>query len=287
METCRTRSVVVTGASSGLGRACALHLARMGYEVFAGVRSVADSNTLRDEAPQCLTPILLDVTQRDTISTAVLEVERSVNERGLSALVNNAGIVSIGPLELITVADFRRQFDVNVFGVVAVTQAFLPLLRKASGRIVNIGSASGFCALPFISAYAASKFALEAITDSMRIELHPWGIHVSIVDPGAIATPMFDKNLVALDSLERTMSMEDVARYGANLQALRKRVRESPQGAMSADAAARIVAKALTARHPKPRYLVGRGARMLMLLEHLPVRLRDWLLLKYLKSKRS
>jgi NAD(P)-dependent dehydrogenase (short-subunit alcohol dehydrogenase family) len=174
------KAVLVTGASTGIGEACALRLAARGIRVFAGVRSESDGASLRQRASDGLTPVLIDVTVPDAIALARGTVADLVGPEGLAGLVNNAGVVD----------EVRKEFDVNVFGAIAVTQAFLPLLRGGRGRIVNMSSISGRIALPFAGPYAASKFALEAISDSWRVELRPWGIRVAIVEPGEVDTPI-------------------------------------------------------------------------------------------------
>ena len=180
------KSVVITGASTGIGAACALHLDQWGWRVFAGVRKQGDAEALRAQGSARLTPVSLDVTDTVSISTAASAVAGAVGAAGLAGLVNNAGIVVPGPIELLPLSDLRRQLEINVVGQVAVTQAFLPLIRAGRGRIVNMGSIAGRMATPFTGAYGASKFALEALTDALRLELQPWGISVSIIEPGAV-----------------------------------------------------------------------------------------------------
>ncbi|MGD1157325.1 MAG: SDR family oxidoreductase, partial [Terriglobia bacterium] len=184
-------AVVITGASTGIGEACALHLDKLGFRVFAGIRKAADAEALRHRASARLVPIRLDVSDETEVEQAARNVTEALRGEGLAGLVNNAGIVVAGMLEFLPLDALRRQLEVNVVGQVAVTQAFLPHLRKARGRIVNIGSVSGLIAGPFSGAYAASKFALEALTDALRVELRPWKIHVSIVEPGNIQTPIW------------------------------------------------------------------------------------------------
>ncbi|WP_456426505.1 SDR family oxidoreductase, partial [Rhodocaloribacter sp.] len=186
-------NVVITGASTGIGKACALDLDARGFAVFATVRRAEDAKALEAEASPRLRTLFLDVTDAASIAAAAETVAGSVGEAGLHGLVNNAGIAMAGPLEGMPLDAFRRQFEVNVTGQVAVTQAFLPLLRKARGRIVNMGSIGGISVLPFVGAYCASKFAFEALTDSLRMELAPWGIEVVIVEPGSVATPIWGK----------------------------------------------------------------------------------------------
>jgi NAD(P)-dependent dehydrogenase (short-subunit alcohol dehydrogenase family) len=196
-------SVVITGASTGIGAACALALDKLGYRVFAGVRHPADGERLQQQAGPRLMPIRLDVTDAASISAASHTVAAMVGERGLAGLVNNAGIGVAGPIELLPLADWRRQFEVNVFGLIAVTQTFLPLIRTGRGRIINMGSIAGRASMPFMAPYAASKHALEAITDALRLELQPWGIRVALIAPGAIATPIW-KNSERSRCLGRT-----------------------------------------------------------------------------------
>src|SRR5260370_25499123 len=188
-------SVVVTGASTGIGEACALRLDMRGFRCFAGVRRAVAGGAWKQKASGRLTPILLDVTDASSIKSAAAAVAAALGEEGLSGLVNNAGIAIAGPLEFLPIDELRRQFEVNVIGQIAVTQAFLPLLRKGHGRIVNMGSIAGKSALPFAGPFCASKFALEALTDSLRMELLPWNIPVSIIEPAYVTTPILQKSL--------------------------------------------------------------------------------------------
>jgi NAD(P)-dependent dehydrogenase (short-subunit alcohol dehydrogenase family) len=190
------KHVLITGASSGIGAASASLLAEKGFDVIAGVLNVADQ-PLASAASDRLKPIRVDVTDEVSISAAVATVEQMVGEHGLFALVNNAGIVSPGPLELQRMSDFRRHLEVNLIGPVAMTQAFLPLIRLGKGRIVNVGSIGGHLVLPLHGAYSASKFGIEAVSDAFRLELRQWRIPVSHIDPGATETPIFGKTLAA------------------------------------------------------------------------------------------
>src|SRR3990172_8450526 len=185
------RCVVITGASTGIGEACALRLDKLGWRVFARVRKEADAERLKNEGSERLTPAFIDVTDEGSIMKAEETVRAVVGEAGLAGLGDNAGVGIHGPLEFLPIEDLRRQLEVNTIGQIAVTQAFLPLIRKGRGRIVNIGSIGGKMATPFLGPYAASKFAMEALTDSLRQELRPWDIHVAIVEPGSIATPIW------------------------------------------------------------------------------------------------
>ena len=190
-----SKSVLITGASTGIGEDAALHLDRLGFNVFAGVRKEKDADALRQKASDRLHPLIIDVKDSDSIAAAIAEIEKVVEGTGLDGLINNAGIVVSGPLEFIPLDAAREQFEVNVIGQIAVTQACMPMLRKATGgRIINIGSIAAIVPKPFAGLYAASKAAMEALTDSLRMELAQWGIEVIIIEPGSIATPIWEKS---------------------------------------------------------------------------------------------
>ncbi len=281
------RSVVITGASTGIGAACALYLDRLGFTVFAGVRNSQDGATLQRQGVSGLIPLLLDVTDEVLIKKAQAFVSEKVGSNGLYGLINNAGIAVVGPLEAVPIPDLRRQLEINVIGQVAVTQAFLPLIRKARGRIVNMGSIAGRGAMPLMGPYAASKFALEAMTDALRLELQQWGIEVSIVEPGAIATPIWEKSGKDAADLETAMPMELRSMYAAVVAAVRKVVGEAAERAIAADAVAQAVEHALTASRPKTRYLVGTDAKLrALMIKLLPDRLSDAVLTWALKLPR-
>jgi NAD(P)-dependent dehydrogenase (short-subunit alcohol dehydrogenase family) len=279
-----TRSVVITGASTGIGEACALHLDGLGWRVFAGVRRDADGEALQRKASARLMPVRIDVTDQASIASACDAVAREVGERGLDGLVNNAGIAVAAPLEFLPIEDLRRQLEVNVVGQITVTQAFLPLIRKARGRIVNIGSVSGKLATPFAGPYSGSKFAMEALTDALRIELRPWKIEVAIMEPGSIATPIWEKATADADVMEAKLPAEAAALYGAAIRALRIFADETAKRGIPAAEVAKAVAHALTARKPKTRYIVGTDARLqAVLAKFVPDRLRDGLIARQLK----
>ena len=282
----KPRSVVITGASTGIGAACARRLDAEGFRVFAGVRKEADGEALRAKTSERLTPILVDVTEETQIDRAAAQVAETVGEDGLQGLVNNAGIAVAGPLEFVPVSELRRQLEVNVLGVVAVTQAFLPMLRQGRGRVVNMGSVSGRLAMPFLGPYAASKFALEALSDALRPELRAWGIKVALIEPGVIATPLWQKSKDAGETLSEQMPEECHRLYGAALDKLRATVNRMEKIGVPADKVADVVLHALTARRPKTRYLVGGGARLQTHLGGLlPDRMRDWLVLRAMGIK--
>lgn len=278
------KAVVITGASSGIGEACALHLDELGCRVFAGVRRPADGDALRARASDRLTPVLLDVTDPAAIRRAAETVDAAVGAAGLAGLVNNAGIGGGGPLEIVALDELRRVFEVNSIGPVAVTQALLPLLRRGRGRIVNIGSIAGLAATPFVGPYAASKFALEALTDAMRLELRPWGIQVSIVEPGAVASRIWEKARRRADQMEAEADPQMKAYYGTAVARVREAIERAARRAIPARCVAEVVAHALFAPRPKTRYLVGWDARLrAALAAWLPDRVQDWLLARILK----
>ncbi len=278
-----TRSVVITGASTGIGEACALRMDQKGWRVFAGVRKEADGDALKAKASERLTPVILDVTEQPTINASAETVAAAVGESGLAGLVNNAGIGVGGPLEFISIDELRRQLEVNVIGQIAVTQAFMPLIRKGTGRIVNMGSIGGRMAFPFLGPYNASKFAMEALTDSLRQELQPWGIHVSIVEPGSIATPIWDKSHAAAHDLRESLPEEAMMLYGEMAEALDKALTEFEAAAIPPDNVAKFVEHALTAKTPRTRYVVGRDAQIQrMLVKWAPDRVRDGLVRRQL-----
>lgn len=270
------RAIFITGASTGIGRACALDLDRRGFAVFATYRRSEDRDALVTASSDTLVPLYLDVRDPESIASAVATIRDGAGEAGLYGLVNNAGIVRPGPLEAIDLDDLRLQLEVNVTGQLAVTQACLPLLRQAQGRIVMMGSVGGINVLPFAGAYSASKFALEAITDALRMELRPWGIHVSIVQPGSIATPIWTKGT------QGNLSPEGEQLYGAQVAAMRSAIRHTAGRGASPALVADVVRHALTARQPKTRYLVGRMAYIRAFLQRLPDRWRDRVLLRRL-----
>jgi NAD(P)-dependent dehydrogenase (short-subunit alcohol dehydrogenase family) len=266
-----SNAILITGASSGIGKACALYFDQLGFTVFAGVRREEDAEALKEEASDKLSPILLDVTSTSMISSVVTQVSDHLDGDGLCGLVNNAGIPLGGPLEFLSLSDFRDQIEVNLIGTVAVTQAFLPIIRQNKGRIVNISSLSGFIALPFMSPYAATKFALRAITDSLRVELRPWGISVSIIEIGDVESRIWEKSLAVIEKAAEEMPEIGWELYGP---VLKIKDRFEPHG-ISPIEVAHVVEHALTAKRPKARYVVGRDAKMLDLIKRLPTPIRD------------
>ena len=268
--------MLVTGASSGIGRAAALTLARAGYRVFAGVRRREDGEALTRAAAGDLTPLYLDVTRPEMVAEVAAYLDHELGDAGLFALINNAGVVVAAPLEFVPLEDVREQFEVNVTGALAVTQAVLPLLRRAGGRIVNIGSVSGSFSTPFTGPYNASKFALRAMSDALRLELAPWCIDVSIIEPGTVHTPMWQRSLRRVQGLERRMPARATALYGPVFAKMRQFI-EGARGVPAENVAA-VIKTVLRARRPRAYYSVGVDARLRLALEHLPTRLRDFLI---------
>jgi NAD(P)-dependent dehydrogenase (short-subunit alcohol dehydrogenase family) len=269
------RRVVVTGASSGIGYTCAASLAKRGWRVLAGVRNLRDGEAIRAADPQRIRPLILDVTDPGAIAAAAAVV----GAEPLAGLVNCAGVAAIGPLELVAPEALRGQFDVNVVGLMAVIQAFLPALRRGPGRIVTIGSIAGRSALPGTGAYDASKFAIEGLTDSLRMELQPFGIQVSLIEPGAVVSAIWHKTFRELERLRQNSDPARYALYEGLLARVSQETARSMRQAVPASAVAKAVEHALTAARPKTRYLVGRDAWFWLLLNMLPDRLRDRLIL--------
>ena len=271
-------AVVITGASTGIGHASALHLASLGFKVFAGVRRDEDAERLSAAGNGSIEPLRVDVTDQPSIDAAARQVGEAIGGARLAGLVNNAGIAVPGPIEFIPVEEFRRQIEVNLIGQMAVTQAFLPLLRRSRGRIVNIGSIGGRVALPLLGPYAASKHAMEGLSDSLRRELRPAGIEVSLIRPGPISTEIWERgNNTADELLERMPGVEE--HYGPAIAASRKWAAERAGEAIPPSVVAAVVGDALTADKPRTRYLVGPRAKLMVRLrEILPDRWFDALI---------
>lgn len=269
-------AVLVTGASSGIGRATALRLEGAGWRVFAGVRDLSAGDGLVSAASGAgtLEPVTLDVTDQESIAASRAGIGERMGAQGLRGLVNNAGIGVGGVLEFVPLEDLRLVLEVNVTGQVAVTQAMLPLLRSGMGRIVFTSSDNGRWAPPYMGPYAASKFALEAVGDALRLELRRSKIPVSIVEPGSIKTSIWDKGLDEVDKLDLPQESESI--YGDVPEILRNALAQGKRNAIPAERVADAIHHALTARRPKTRYRVGRDARaMIMLRAILPDRAFD------------
>jgi NAD(P)-dependent dehydrogenase (short-subunit alcohol dehydrogenase family) len=281
-----TRAILVTGASTGIGRAAALGLLARDFRVYAGVRDEAAAARLREQAPAehraRLETLALDVTDAAQVADATQRLDRELGAAGLWGLFNNAGISVNGPIEHLGLEGLRRQLEVNVIGQVAVTQAMIPLLRRARGRVVTTGSVAGFIALPGLAPYAMSKHAMEAFSDSLRRELKPWGIEVSLLEPGAIATDIWQKGQRDADEVERAWPPEVVEHYGSLIAALRKAAAMSERRASPTDVVTRAVVHAFTASRPRTRYRMGRDSGVQKVISMLPDRWADAALMKAL-----
>ena len=276
-----SQAVLVTGAGKGIGAAITERLAGLGMLVFAGVRSDEDRQRWQAHSSGRVHPLRLEVTDEASIRDAVQELRTALKGKQLAGVVNNAGIAVAGPLEFLPIGELRRQLEVNVIGQIAVTQAVLPLLRESRGRVINIGSIAGRSALPLTGPYSASKFAMEALTDSMRVELMPAGIDVIIIEPGVIATPIWDTSLKLGERLLSEMPKVAFEYYGGVIAAVKKRAMRGT-GGLPPSVVADVVVEALTAPKPKTRYLIGRDARIRALLQKLPDRVRDRLIARQL-----
>ncbi len=254
------RSVLVTGASTGIGRATALRLDADGWRVFAGIRNPADGESLRQAASERLVSVTLDVTEPEQIAAAAELVERE-SEGGLDGLVNNAGVAVPGPLETVPLDDLRHQLEVNLVAYVAVTQAMLPQIRRAEGRIVFLASIGGRIAFPFGGPYHASKFATEAIGDVFRQELRPWGIKVAIIEPGSIDTPIWERGQRKGEEIEAKSPRTNLL-YGAALDKFKQVIEDTAERGIPPEKVAKAISHALESSRPKSRYLVGLDAKV-------------------------
>ena len=252
------RLVVVTGASTGMGAAAARELARRGFHVLAGVRRDRDADAIRTTGVE---PVILDITESEHV--AALAARVAGDPRPLHALVNNAGIQVNAPVEVLPMAQWRSVFEVNLFGHIAVTQALLPVLLRSGGRVINISSIGGRIAMPTYGAYAGAKFALEAVSDSLRREVAPLGVRVVVVEPGGVRTEMATRGIATANDLAARMTPEQQERYGSLVRAINTLMASGTAAGLTAEAAARVIARAVTTRRPRTRYPVGRDAALL------------------------
>lgn len=266
--------ILISGASTGIGRSAAVHMARKGHSVWAGVRSQKSFDEVRKLNVQGLKPVFLDVTDEKSITACVSEIKKSAGI--IHGLVNNAGIVVGGPVEAVTLDEWRQQFEVNVFGQIRVIQLTLPLLRESKGRIVNISSIAGKISQPFMSPYCASKFALEAVSDSLRREVRAHGVQVSLVEPGPIDTPIWQKSIKTGEERKSKYSDEVTAAYGRLIDRFTERVRQAERNSSPVSVVVKAIEHALTARQPRIRYPVGRGIKLATVINRaLPDSLMD------------
>ena len=270
-------TVIITGASSGIGKATALYLAQAGCRVYAGIRNDTDKNQLLRESSGDLTPLLLDVTDNSSIDQA-FDLVRKNYEKSAICLVNNAGLSLNGPLELLPIQDIETLVNVNVLGLLAVTRKFLPLIRETRGRVVNISSGHGLIAIPDKSVYAASKFAVRAITDSLRLELKPFHVEVSEIVVGKVNTNVLGKILEGRKQMIKQADSDVFELYRELIEYFDREVKNIP--GIEAHEVARVISRALLDYRPKIRYLVGPGARKMKVLSRFPAKMKDAMLYK-------
>ncbi len=276
------KSVLITGASSGIGLATARLLDRRGFRVFGTFREADPQDEVAKGLSERFVPVVMELASSESIAKGVEQVAGQLGGSGLDGLVNNAGTIIATPLEFLDLNAFRTLLEVNVTAQIAVTQACLPLLRRARGRIVNMSSVSGISALPTIGPYCASKFAIEGLSDALRMELAPWGIHVSIIEPGSASTNIMQ---VAGDDAAAFDETDPVRReYAAMVKGMAQGFRRSASGGISPDVVAATIHRALTAPRPKTRYLVGRVAYLRSFARLLPDRLKDRITLRALRK---
>lgn len=262
----RNELIVVTGASTGIGAASARELAHKGFHVLAGVRREVDADALRADG---IEPYILDITMQSDVAAIADRVARDPQRRPLRALINNAGIAVNSPVETLPIDQWRRQFEVNLFGHIAMTQALLPALLLSSGTVVNISSVGGKVVLPTYGAYAGSKFALEAASDALRREVSGLGIKVVVVEPGAVKTEMAERGITTAEGLMANLTDAQLARYGDLIVAVTAQARSFGEDGVSAEHAAKVIAKAATASRPRTRYTIGRDAAILVRINRL------------------
>lgn len=255
-------AILITGASTGIGEACALRLDHEGHRVLAGVRSDDDANRLRTALSDRSEPVILDVTNPDQIAKVAARIDESMGGEGLVGLVNNAGVARGGPIEYLSLDEWRDQFEINFFGQIAVTQAMLPAIRRGNGRIAFVGSIGGRASNPMIAPYSASKHAIEALAESLRDELLPWGIEVSVIEPGAVNTPIWDKGRASTDRIERELPEEARERYAGAIADVRENLARSEGTGVDPDKVAKAIEHALLSSRPRHRYLVGQDAHL-------------------------
>lgn len=264
-------SVLVTGAGRGIGRSIAEHLANQGWDVIAGVRTQLDADAITATNPQRISAVLLDVTDDAQLD----QLEATLPAR-LDAVVNNAGVVVAGPMEAVSTADWRKQLDVNVIGQLAVTRAVMPRLRRSRGRVVFISSINGQLAFPMMGAYCASKFALEAAAEALRMELRPWGISVVVVEPAQTDTDMWHTAPAMVAETEAAFSPAHRELYARHIAGFKKRIPLSQKMAVAPEKVSAVVERALTTKRPRPRYVVGAAPKVqAALITKLPIAVRD------------
>ena len=269
-------AVLVTGASSGIGKACAFHLHELGFKVFAGVQTESERDKIMAKASPMFTPVLMDVTDLQSISSAFDIISNLAGESGLVGLVNNVEAGCAVPLELIPIPDLRLQLEVNIIGPIAVTQKFLPLLQPGRGRIVNIGSVSGVFAEPLLGLYSASKYAIEAFSDSIRLELRPKNIFVSLIEPGTVSALIWERTHAKTREFMENLSPAEHHLYGDRFKDFFETMEKASNVGLSTEIVANAAAHALISKHPKTRYALGPDPKLMAkLIKFLPAGIRD------------
>lgn len=276
-KTNNKQAVLITGTSTGIGYATAIYLDKAGYKVFASVRKEADKQKLMSTASSNLIPVIMDVCDEEAVNNAYHQIKKQAEGYNFS-LVNNAGVSLNGPLELLPFSDIQMLLNVNVCGLLSVTKTFLPLIRNTKGRIVNISSGHGLLAIPDKSVYAASKFAVQAISDSLRVELKPFGVNVSNIVVGKINTNVLDKILDDRKKMINQAEPETAKLYSTQMEYFDREVKNLP--GIEAVEVAKVIAKALGDVKPKAQYLVGPGAKKMKMLARFPQAMRDNMLYK-------
>lgn len=281
-ETSKKRAVLITGASGGIGKASVKLLHEHGFLVLASVRTQEDGNWLKTNISEGIQPLLMDITKPDSLRSAAIKADEILRGysyvSGLYGLVNNAGIIINGPLEMVSIDSLRKQFEVNVIGQVAVTQTFLPLIRRGPGRIINIGAVTGRITIPFMGPISASKTAMESVTDAMRGELGLWDIPVSLIQPAAMKTEIFSKAAREAKGAFRSTMADVKHHYSEILKTIDAAIEK--QGGDEPKIVAKAILRALTDKHPKTRYPAGKGASLMVKLRFLPDRLKDKIFLQ-------
>ncbi len=286
----KTRFVLISGASTGIGLTSALSLIENGFHVFAGVRKEADAVRLLELTAKKkldtsrMEPVILDVTSEEQIAAVTETISQRVGDAGLDGLVNNAGIAVPGPLAVLPLDALRYQLEVNLVGHLAVIQSTLPLIKAAKGRIVNMGSTNGFIAPPFIGSYAMAKHALEALTDSLRIELDPWGIKVLLIEPCPVKSEIWDSSASLAEEYAQQMGVDRIAPYRDRLDCLLQHANKMKEDGIEPEGIAINVVHALTSPRPSPRYYIHLSHRLACKWFHiLPESLQDWIMRRQLK----
>ena len=277
----KNRSVLVTGSSTGIGKATALYLDKEGYKVYAGIRKESDRIKLKSESSNLLTPIMLDVTKISSIENAIEEIGNDTTHP-LYGIVNNAGIGISGVLEAIDIEDIRQLMDVNVIGLIALTKRSIPLLKKSKGRIINIGSTSSYLSIPGGSIYAGSKFAVRAVTDALRLELKHFGISLSLVSPGAVESEIWNKSKEYKNKIRKSADPQILEEYKILIkfgESIIRNVKPIP-----AIEVAKSVANALDSSKPKRHYYVGSDCKAAAIFSKLPNSIKDKLILKKIQK---